>query len=152
MTNDRYRLMADAVRSLFRSHGHVLSVRRAGGSDPAPEQLAGAGDHLEEGESLDQAARVESGIDVDPHRQEFCGLVHDVRLGEDRITPAFVAQSWSGKPHHAEPDRHDGLFRAAVGKASQDCRPYTVAICRLLAERRTYLALHQPVPTRGGAS
>ncbi|GAA3477103.1 hypothetical protein [Streptomyces yanii] len=95
---------------------------------------------------------MKSGIDVDPHRQEFCGLVHDDPIGEDRISPAFVAQSWSGEPHHAEPDRHDGLFRAAVDKPSQVCRPYAVAICRLLAEGRTYLALHRPVPTRGGGS
>ncbi|MFG2562571.1 NUDIX hydrolase [Streptomyces sp. NPDC048496] len=81
MTNDRYRLTADAVRLLFRSDGRVLCVRRAAGSDPAPRQLAVLGGHLEEGESLDQAAhgeaRVEAGVDVDPRHQEFCGLVHD---------------------------------------------------------------------------
>ncbi|MFE7707326.1 NUDIX hydrolase [Streptomyces sp. NPDC057486] len=144
--------MADAVRFQFRSHGRAPSVRRVGGSDPAPGQLEGAGDHLEEGESLDQAARVESGIDADPHRREFCGPVHDDPVGEDRITPAFVAQSWSDEPHRAEPGGHDGLFRAALDKPSQVCRPCTVAICRLLVEGRTYLAPHRPVPTWGGAS
>ncbi|MGW3659875.1 NUDIX domain-containing protein [Streptomyces sp. NPDC005151] len=157
MTNVRYRSMADAVRLLFRSDGRVLCVRRAAGSDPVPGQLAVVGDHLEKSESLDQAARgearVEAEVDVDPRHQELCGLVHDDDpLGEDRITAVFVAQSWSGEPHNAEPDRQDGLFRVALGKPSQDCHPCTVAIFRVLAERPTYLTLNWPAPTRGDAS
>ncbi|MFI6061948.1 NUDIX domain-containing protein [Streptomyces sp. NPDC051286] len=157
VTNDRYRLAADAVRLPFRSDGCVLCVRRAAGADPAPGQLAVVGDNLEESESLDQAARgearVAAGVDTDPRHQKFCGLVHDDDpLGEDRISTVFVAQSWSGEPHNAEPDRHDGPFRAALGKPSHGCNPCTVAIFRMVAEGPTCLTLSRPVPARGGAS
>ncbi|MEK8146366.1 hypothetical protein NKH18_49160 [Streptomyces sp. M10(2022)] len=51
-------------------------------------------------------------------QQEFCGLIHhhDPGDGPDRITAVFVAQSWAGEPHNAEPHKHEGLFWVSLEK------------------------------------
>jgi hypothetical protein len=50
----------------------------------------------------------------------------------NRITAVFVAQSWSGEPHNAEPDEHEGLFWVPMEKPPPDCHPYTAAIFHML--------------------
>ncbi|MFE2583027.1 hypothetical protein [Streptomyces sp. NPDC059378] len=84
-------------------------------------------------------------------QQEFCGLIHHHESGDgpDRITAIFVAQSWAGEPHKAEPDKHEGLFWVSVEKPPPDCHPYTTAFFHMITHGPSYRALNWP--TQGGS-
>ncbi|KQX77086.1 NUDIX hydrolase [Streptomyces sp. Root1310] len=121
---------------------------------PGTGQLTVIGGHLEADEPLDRAARreakEETGVRISADQQEFGGLVHyHEPLGTDRITAVFVAQSWTGEPYNAEPDKHEGLFWVPMEKPPPHCHPYTVAIFRMLTHGPSYRALNWPTP--GGA-
>ncbi|MEH0468526.1 hypothetical protein QA943_06635 [Streptomyces sp. B21-097] len=60
----------------------------------------------------------------------------------------FVAQSWAGEPHNAEPDKHEGLFWVSMEKPSPDCHSYTTAIFHMRTHGPSYRALNWP--TQGG--
>jgi 8-oxo-dGTP pyrophosphatase MutT (NUDIX family) len=100
------------------------------------------------GEPLDRAARREAmektGVRISADQQDFRGLVHHHEPGEgmDRITAVFVAQSWTGEPHNAEPDKHEGLFWAPMEKPPPDCHPCTAAIFHMLTHGPSYRALN----------
>ncbi|MYW18797.1 NUDIX domain-containing protein, partial [Streptomyces sp. SID2955] len=120
---------------------------------PAPGRLTAVGGRVKAGEPLDRAARREAeegaGVHISARRQEFGGLVHHHEPdGTDRITAVFVAQSWTGEPHNAEPDKHEGLFWVPMEKPPRDCHPRTVAVFDMLTHGPSYRALNWP--TSGG--
>ncbi|WP_234362589.1 NUDIX domain-containing protein [Streptomyces formicae] len=136
---------------LPRDSGAVLCVRRKPDAALAPGQLTVVGGHLQAGEPLDHAARreaqEETGIRIRADEQEFCGLIHHHEPGgTDRITAVFVAQSWTGEPHNAEPDKHDGLFWVSMEKPPPDCRPSTVTVFHMLTHGPSHRALNWPAP------
>ncbi|MET7717817.1 NUDIX domain-containing protein [Streptomyces sp. NPDC005407] len=154
MSDEHHLLIADVTQVLLRAKGSALCVRRKPDAALAPRQLTVVGGHLHAGEPLDHAARreaqEEAGVRISPVHQEFCGLVHHHAPGSvDRITAVFVAQSWTGEPHNAEPDKHDGLFWVSMEKPPPNCHPYTAAIFQMLTEGPSYRALNWP--SSGGA-
>ncbi|MGW2850518.1 NUDIX domain-containing protein [Streptomyces sp. NPDC001215] len=154
MSEAPHLLVADVAQILLRANGAALCVRRRPDAALAPGQLTVVGGHLEAGEPLDRAerreAKEEAGVHISAQQQEFGGLVHHHDPeGMDRITAVFVAQSWTGEPHNAEPDRHEGLFWVPMEKPPPDCHPYTVAIFHMLTHGPSYRALNWP--TSGGA-
>lgn len=60
-----------------------------------------------------------------------------------------MAQSWSGEPHNAEPDKHEGLFWVSLENPPVDCHSYTVAIFHMLTHGPSYRALNWP--SQGGS-
>lgn len=154
MSEAPHLLIADVAQVLLRANGAALRIRRKPDVTLAPGQLTVVGGHLEAGEPVDHAARrdakEETGVRISVEQQEFCGLIHHHVPGDGpgRITAVFVAQSWSGEPHNAEPDKHDGLFWAPMEKPSPDCHPYTIAIYHMLTHGPSYRALNWP--TQGG--
>ncbi|MEU1407441.1 NUDIX domain-containing protein [Streptomyces sp. NPDC005728] len=154
MSQAPHLLIADVAQILLRANGAALCVRRKPDADLAPGQLTVVGGHLKTGEPLDHAARYEAkeeaGVHVSADQQEFGGLVHHHEPeGMDRITAVFVTQSWTGEPHNAEPDKHEGLFWVPMEKPPRDCHPYTVTIFHMLTHGPSYRALNWP--TSGGA-
>ncbi|MEH0447436.1 NUDIX domain-containing protein [Streptomyces sp. B21-102] len=154
MSDAPHLLIADVAQVLLRASGAALCVRRRPDTALAPGQLTVVGGHLEAGETLDHTARreaeEETGVRISGEHQEFCGLVHHHVAGDgpDRITAVFVAQSWVGEPHNAEPDKHEGLFWVSMEKPSPDCHSYTTAIFQMLTHGPSYRALNWP--TQGG--
>ncbi|WP_327352761.1 NUDIX domain-containing protein [Streptomyces sp. NBC_01304] len=149
MSDEHHLLTADVAQVLLRANGAALCVRRNPDATLAPGQLTVVGGHLEAGEPLDRAARreaeEETGVRISPEHQEFVGLVHHHAAGGlDRITAVFVAQSWIGEPHNAEPGKHEGLFWVSMEKPPPDCHPYTAAIFQMLTEGPSYRALNWP--------
>ncbi|MFG2502716.1 NUDIX domain-containing protein [Streptomyces sp. NPDC048441] len=148
-------MIADVAQILLRANGAALCVRRNPDAALAPGKLTVVGGHLKAGEPLDLAARreaaEETGIQIDADQQEFCGLVHHHEPGgTDRITAVFVAQSWTGEPHNAEPDKHEGLFWVSIEQPPSECHPYTSHIFHMLTHGPSYRALNWPV--RGGSA
>ncbi|MGW1756400.1 NUDIX domain-containing protein [Streptomyces mirabilis] len=119
MSDSPHLLIADVAQVLLRANGAALCVLRKPDAVLAPGQLTVVGGHLEAGE------------------------------GMDRITAVFVAQSWTGEPHNAEPDKHEGLFWVPMEKPPPACHPYTAAIFHMLTHGPSYRALNWP--TSGGA-
>ncbi|MFB6961395.1 NUDIX domain-containing protein [Streptomyces sp. NPDC056309] len=154
MSEEPHLLIADVAQVLLRSNGAALCVRRKANAALAPGQLTVVGGHLEAGEPLDHAARreaeEETGVHLSADQQEFCGLIHhhDPGGGADRITAVFVAQSWTGEPYNAEPDKHEGLFWVPMERPSLDCHPYTATIFHMLTHGPSYRATNSPA---GGA-
>ncbi|MFD6437220.1 NUDIX domain-containing protein [Streptomyces venezuelae] len=150
MSEKPHLLIADVAQVLLRPNGAVLCVLRNAGAALAPGQLTVVGGHLQAGEPLDHAARreaqEEAGVVISAEQHEFCGLVHHHGAdgGLDRITAVFVAQSWTGEPYNAEPDKHEGLFWVSMEKPSPDCHPYTVTIFHMLTHGPSYRATNWP--------
>jgi 8-oxo-dGTP pyrophosphatase MutT (NUDIX family) len=154
ITDDPHLLTADVAQVLLRANGTALCVRRKPDAKHAPGQLTVVGGHIKSDEPLDRAARreaeEETGVRVSARQQEFCGLLHrHAPGGIDRVTAVFVAQSWTGEPRNAEPDKHEALFWVSMEKPPPTCHPHTTAIFRLLTEGPSYRALDWPGP--GGA-
>ncbi|NEA56246.1 NUDIX domain-containing protein [Streptomyces sp. SID13666] len=154
MSDEHHRLIADVAQVLLRGNGSALCVRRKPDAALAPGQLTVVGGHLMADEPLDHAARreaeEETGVHISDVHQEFCGLVHHRAPGGiDRITAVFLAQSWTGEPHNAEPDKHEGLFWVSLEKPPPDCHHYTTAIFQMLTEGPSYRALGWPAPGGG---
>ncbi|MFI0976113.1 NUDIX domain-containing protein [Streptomyces sp. NPDC021093] len=154
MSEEHHLLIADVAQVLLRAHGFALCVRQNPDAALARGRLTVVGGRLKAGEPLDHAARrkaeEETGVRVSPRHQEFCGLVHrHAPGGTDRITAVFVAQSWAGEPHNAEPDKHEGLFWVSMENPPPDCHPHTAAVFRMLTEGPSYRALNWP--STGGA-
>ncbi|WP_420036122.1 NUDIX domain-containing protein [Streptomyces sp. cg28] len=154
MSDAPHLLIADVAQVLLRPNGAALCVRRRPDAELAPGQLTVVGGHLEPGEPLDHAARreaqEEAGVIVSADQQEFCGLIHhhDPARGRDRVTAVFVAQTWQGEPHNAEPDKHEGLFWVQMERPSPDCHPYTTTIFHMLTHGPSFRATNWPT---GGA-
>jgi 8-oxo-dGTP pyrophosphatase MutT (NUDIX family) len=146
VSKEPHLLIADVAQVLLRSNGAALCVRRKPDAALAPGQLTVVGGHLQAGEPLDHAARreaqEEAGVFISAEQQEFCGLIHhhDAEGGLDRITSVFVAQSWTGEPYNAEPDKHEGLFWVPMERPSPDCHAYTATIFHMLTHGPSYRA------------
>ncbi|MFF0739421.1 NUDIX domain-containing protein [Streptomyces sp. NPDC004111] len=144
-------LAAEVAQVLLRTNGFALCVRAKAGPAGGRGPLAVVGGLLRAGEPLDAAARRVtedvSGVRVGPAQQEFCGLAHRrVPGGSDLVTAVFVAQSWTGEPHNAEPDAHEGLYWVSMEEPPPDCHSHTAAVFRLLTQGPSYRALNWPVP------
>ncbi|MEV6756725.1 NUDIX domain-containing protein [Streptomyces sp. NPDC051214] len=155
MSDAPHLLIADVAQVLLRHNGAALCVRPKPDAALAPGQLTVVGGHLQAGEPLDHAARreakEETGIHIDADQQQFCGLVHHHEPGgTDRITAVFVTQSWTGEPHNAEPDKHDGLFWVSIEQPTAECHPSTGHIFHMLTHGPSYRALNWPV--QGGSA
>ncbi|WP_327187997.1 MULTISPECIES: NUDIX domain-containing protein [unclassified Streptomyces] len=154
MSRTPHPLIADVAQILLQENGAALCVRRRPDTDLAPAQLTVVGGHLEADEPLDRAARreakEETGVRISADQQDFGGLVPHHEPGDsDRITAVFVAQSSTGEPYNAEPDKHEGLFWVPMETPPPDCHPYTVAIVHMLTHGPSCRALNWP--TSGGA-
>ncbi|WP_405392606.1 NUDIX domain-containing protein [Streptomyces sp. NBC_01102] len=155
MSHAPHLLIADVAQVLLRASGAALCVRRKPRAALAPGQLTVVGGHLEAGEPLHHAARreaeEETEVCISAEQQEFCGLIHhhESADGPDRITAVFVAQSWAGKPHNAELDKHEDLFWVSLEMPPPDCHPYTTAIFHMITHGPSYRALNWP--TQGGS-
>ncbi|MFI0219061.1 NUDIX domain-containing protein [Streptomyces lydicus] len=146
-------LIGDVAQNLLRANGAALCLRRRPDAALALGQRTAVGSHLKAGEPLNLAARREAKEDAGSHisadQQEFGDLVHRHEPGGmDRITAVIVAQAWTGEPHNAEPDKHEGLFWVSMEKPPPDCHPYTVAIFHMLTHGPSHQALNWP--TLGG--
>lgn len=145
-------LIADVTPVLPRASDAGLCVRRKPGVALAPGQLTFVGGHLEAGEPLDRAARreaeEETGVCLSAEQQESCGHIHHHESADcpDRITAVLVARSWTGEPHNAGPDKHEGL---SMEKPSPGRHPYTTAIFHMITYGPSYRALNRP--TQGGS-
>ncbi|MFF4052990.1 NUDIX domain-containing protein [Streptomyces chartreusis] len=150
MSNAPHLLIADVAQVLLWANGATRCVRRTPDAVLAPGQLTVVGGHLQAGEPLDHAARreaeEEAGVHINADQQEFYGIVHhhEPDDGMNRITAVFVAPSWTGEPHNAEPNRHEGLFWVPIENPPSDCHPYTIAIFRMLTHGPSYRALNWP--------
>lgn len=60
-----------------------------------------------------------------------------------------MAQSWTGEPYNAEPDKHEGLFWVSLERPSPDCHPYTATIFHMLTHGPSYRATNW---SAGGAA
>ncbi|MER7194851.1 NUDIX hydrolase [Streptomyces flaveolus] len=120
MSEKSHLLIADVAQDLLRPDSAALCVHRKAGALISAEQ------------------------------QEFCGLIHhhDPGGGLDRITAVFVAQSWTGEPYNAEPDKHERLLWVPMERPSPDCHPYTATIFHMLTHGPSYRAINWPA---GGA-
>lgn len=153
-------LIVDVAQVLLRPDGAALCVRRRPDAALAPGQLTVLGGRLEAGEPLDHAARrealEEAGVLVSADQQDFRGLIHHHAPagGPDRVTAAFVAGSWGGEPHNAEPHQHQhqhqhhGPFWVPIDRPSPDYHPSTVTIFQTLIHGPSYRAVNRPA---GGA-
>lgn len=154
MSEAPHLLIADVAQVLLRPNGAALCVHRTADDARASGQLTVVGGHLAAGEPLDHAARrgalEKAGVRLRADQQEFCGLIHhhDADGGTDRITAVFVAQSWTGEPYNAEPDKHSGLFWVSMERPSPDCHPHTATVFHLLTDGPSYRATNWPA---GGA-
>lgn len=106
----RFRQIAE-VHVLFYREGQTLLLRRfnTGWRDGYFSVVAG---HVEEGESLTQAAlreaQEEAGVQIDPDDLELVHVVH--RLSDsERMSFFFRARQWHPEPFNAEPEKCDLL-------------------------------------------
>ncbi|MFD7065197.1 NUDIX domain-containing protein [Streptomyces sp. NPDC059906] len=150
MSEKPHLLIANVAQVLLRSNGTALCVRHKADAALAPGQLTVVGGHLKAGEPLDHTARrearEEAGVFIGAEQPEFCGLIHhhDIGDGLDRMTAVFVAQSWTGEPYNAEPDKHEGPFWVPMERPSPDCHPYTVTVFHMLMHGPSYRATDWP--------
>ncbi|MER6847676.1 NUDIX domain-containing protein [Streptomyces flaveolus] len=154
MSEKSHLLIADVAQVLLRPDGAALCGHHKADATLAPGQLTVVSGHLQAGEPLDHAARreakEEAGALISAEQQEFCGLIHhhDPGGGLDRITAVFVAQSWTGEPYNAEPDKHERLLWVPKERPSPDCHPYTTTILHMLTHGPSHRAINSPA---GGA-
>ncbi|WP_234381612.1 hypothetical protein [Streptomyces sp. NRRL S-1521] len=158
--NAAHLLIVDVAQVPLRPDGAALCVRRRPDTALGPGQLTVLGGRLEAGEPLDHAARSAGGGGgpVSADQQAFRGLIHHHTPtgGPDRVTAVFVARSWGGEPHNAEPrqhqhqhqHQHEGPFWVPTGRPSPDHPPYTVTIFQTLIHGPSYRAVNRPA---GGA-
>lgn len=114
------------VHVVFERDGAVLLMRRAGtGFFDGLWSLPGG--HVEDGESLRDAARREMaeelGIALAPEALEMLGVVHR-RSDTNRIDFFLRARHWVGEPVIAEPDKCDALAWHARDRLPERTVPY----------------------------
>jgi 8-oxo-dGTP diphosphatase len=129
---DRFTSVIDA-HVILRRAGEVLLLRRTG-DVYASGQLCLPSGHLEEGESIAQAAVretfEETGIILDPAVLCHVVSVHQRNPGttETRIGLAFAPSVWDGEPVNAEPGKHSELVWAHPAALPPDTAEYTAAV------------------------
>lgn len=114
------------VHILCERKGRILLLRRAGtGFFDGLYSLPGG--HIEEGESISQAAArelwEETGLRVEPDALDWLGLIHR-RSDTNRIDFFLRARSWQGLPRLREPDKCSALGWFARDALPEDLVPY----------------------------
>jgi 8-oxo-dGTP pyrophosphatase MutT (NUDIX family) len=132
MGGPRYATVVD-VHVILRRRGRVLLLRRAG-DVYASGQLCLPSGHLEEGESIAQAAVretfEETGIALDPMEIRHVLSIHQRNPEADhaRIGFAFEPRDWAGEPVNAEPHKHSELVWADPAALPPDTVGYVAAV------------------------
>jgi 8-oxo-dGTP diphosphatase len=129
---DRFASIID-VHVILRRAGRVLLLRRTG-NVYATRQLCLPSGHLEQGESVCQAAAreafEETGITLDPAALRHVLSIHQRNPGtsDTRVGLAFTPSRWDGEPVNAEPHKHSELVWAAPKALPADTTEYTSAV------------------------
>ena len=129
---DRFASVID-VHVILRRTGRVLLLRRVG-EVYASGQLCLPSGHLEQGESICQAAVretfEETGIILHPAALGHVLSIHQRNPGtsETRVGFAFTPSAWDGQPVNAEPHKHSELVWAAPSALPADTAEYTAAV------------------------
>jgi 8-oxo-dGTP diphosphatase len=129
---DRFASVIDA-HVILRRAGRVLLLRRAG-DVYASGQLCLPSGHMEQGESICQAAvretLEETGIILDHAALPHVLSIHQRNPGtaDTRIGFAFTASEWDGEPVNAEPHKHSELMWADPAVLPADTAEYTAAV------------------------
>lgn len=132
MGGPRYASVID-VHVILRRGGRVLLLRRTG-DVYASGQLCLPSGHLEEGESVPQAAVreafEETGIVLDPVEFRHVLSIHQRNpgAGHARIGFAFEPSRWAGEPANAEPHKHSELVWADPRALPPDTVEYVAAV------------------------
>lgn len=129
---DRFASVIDVHVILHRA-GRVLLLRRAG-DVYASGQLCLPSGHMEQGESICQAAVretfEETGIVLDRAALQHVLSIHQRNPGtaDTRIGFAFTPRAWDGEPVNAEPHKHSELIWADPDDLPADTAEYTAAV------------------------
>jgi 8-oxo-dGTP diphosphatase len=121
------------VHVILRRSDRVLLLRRAG-DVYASGQLCLPSGHLEQGESVCQAAVreafEETGIVLAPAALRHVLSVHQRNPGtsDTRVGFVFTPGWWDGEPVNAEPHKHSELVWAAPAALPADTAEYTAAV------------------------
>jgi 8-oxo-dGTP diphosphatase len=139
---DRFTSIVD-VHMVLRRAGKILLLRRAG-DVYATGQLCLPSGHLEEGESILQAAvretREEIGIALDPSELRLVLSIHQRNCGtrHTRIGFVFEPRRWDGEPANGEPDKCSSLVWADPGNLPAETFEYTAAAVRAIEHGATF--------------
>jgi 8-oxo-dGTP diphosphatase len=138
----RYRAVVDVYVLLRRSDGRILLLERSG-TGYADGQLCPPSGHLEDGESVTQAAVREAseevGVDIDPADLDFTHVVHHRNPeGQGRIGIFFTTARWSGEPANREPHKCAGLHWADPARPPANTVPYTAAALAAITQQAPF--------------
>jgi 8-oxo-dGTP diphosphatase len=114
---ERYASIVD-VHVILRRRGQILLLRR-GGDVYASGQLCLPSGHLEQGESVIDAAALRHVLSI---HQRNPGTSHA------RIGFVFTPRTWDGEPVNAEPHKHAELIWADPARLPLDTVGYTAAV------------------------
>jgi 8-oxo-dGTP pyrophosphatase MutT (NUDIX family) len=138
----RYASIVD-VHVILRRGGRILLLRRAGDTY-ASGQLCLPSGHMEQGESIVQAAVretcEETSIALDPAALRHVLSIHQRNpgTGHARIGFAFEPRSWDGEPVNAEPHKHSELVWAEPARLPPDVVGYAAAVITAVERGLTF--------------
>jgi 8-oxo-dGTP pyrophosphatase MutT (NUDIX family) len=120
----------------------ILLLERSG-TGYADGQLCPPSGHLEDGESVTQAAVREAseevGVGINPADLAFTHVVHHRNpLGQGRIGIFFTAARWSGEPVNREPHKCARLCWADPALPPPNTVPYTAAALAAISEHAAF--------------
>lgn len=139
---DRFTSIVDA-HVLLRRDGELLLLRRAG-NVYASGQLCLPSGHLEEGQSIVDAAVAETkqevGIVLDPTRLTMVLAMHQRNMDgiNTRFGFFFQPEHWDGQPANCEPHKHSELIWADPDKLPPDTHEYTAAAIAAIQRGSTF--------------
>ena len=142
MAAQRYASIVD-VHVILRRGGRVLLLRRAG-ETYASGQLCLPSGHMEQGESIVQAAvretYEETSIALDPAALCHVLSIHQRNPGTShaRIGFVFTPRTWDGEPVNAEPHKHSELIWADPARLPPDVVGYAAAVITAVERGLTF--------------
>ena len=142
MAAQRYASIVD-VHVILRRGGRVLLLRRAG-ETYASGQLCLPSGHMEQGESIVQAAVRETyeetsiALDLAALRHVLSIHQRNPGTGHARIGFAFEPHSWDGEPVNAEPHKHSELVWAEPARLPPDVVGYAAAVITAVERGLTF--------------
>ena len=131
------------VHVILRRADRVLLLRRTG-NVYASGQLCLPSGHLEQGESVCQAAVreafEETGIMLGPETLRHVLSIHQRNRGtsDTRVGFAFTPSAWTGEPVNAEPHKHSELIWADPDDLPADMAEYTAAVITAVGRSLTF--------------